>query len=188
LKLLEFIAPKAGGRVLDMAAGAGYSTELLARSVGPKGKVFAQHAKSNNKFVERAKNSSMSNVEDVVQPFDASSPHIHDLDLVTFLFGYHDTTYMDVDRGHMNKALFDALKPDGILIVADHSAKPEDGATVGKTFHRVAQEAVRREFEVAGFVFVEEGSFLHHSEDLRANPIFSNPTPVDNFIMKFRKP
>jgi predicted methyltransferase len=188
LNLLEFIAPREGWHVLDMAAGAGYSTELLATSVGPKGKVFAQHAKLNDKFNERAKTRSMSNVENVVQAFDASNPQVHDLDLVTFLYGYHDTTYVDVDRAHMNKALFDALKPGGLLVVADHSAKPEDGATVGKTFHRIAQDTVRREIEATGFVFVGEGDFLRHPEDLRTNAIFSNPTPVDNFIMKFRKP
>ena len=32
-KLLTFVGPKPGWRVLDMAAGAGYSTELMARAV-----------------------------------------------------------------------------------------------------------------------------------------------------------
>ena len=39
LKLLEFTAPKTGWTVLDMGAGGGYSTELMARAVGPTGKV-----------------------------------------------------------------------------------------------------------------------------------------------------
>src|ERR1700730_13601486 len=39
LQMLTFIGPKAGWNVLDMGADAGYSTELMARSVAPNGKV-----------------------------------------------------------------------------------------------------------------------------------------------------
>src|SRR4029079_8872022 len=41
-KMLAFTGVKTGMKVLDMEAGAGYSTELLARSVGPSGVVYAQ--------------------------------------------------------------------------------------------------------------------------------------------------
>ena len=34
-------------------------------------------------------------------------------DVITFLFFYHDTTYMNVDRAEMNRKLFAALKPGG---------------------------------------------------------------------------
>lgn len=189
VELLEFIAPKTGWRVLDLAAGAGYSTELLARAVAPDGRVLAQHTKASEKFSERKKLPAMANVEDVISPFDElSHPEIRDLDLVTFLFGYHDTTFLGVDRARMDKAIFESLKHGGILIVADHSAKPEDGAKVGKTFHRIAENTVKAEIEAAGFVFVEEGNFLRHPEDARTNAIFNNPTPVDEFVLKFRKP
>jgi len=88
----------------------------------------------------------------------------------------------------MDKEIFDALKPGGLLIVADHSAKPEDGASVGKTLHRIAEKNLRSEIEAAGFVFVAEGDFLRHPEDQRATPSSQNPASVDNFILKFRKP
>ena len=35
------------------------------------------------------------------------------LDLITFLFYYHDTTYMTVDRAQMDEKMFAALKPGG---------------------------------------------------------------------------
>ena len=38
-KMLAFSGIKPGMKVLDMGAGAGYSTELLARAVGPTGAV-----------------------------------------------------------------------------------------------------------------------------------------------------
>jgi len=41
-KMLAFTGVKTGMKVLDMEASAGYSTELLARAVGPTGIVYAQ--------------------------------------------------------------------------------------------------------------------------------------------------
>jgi predicted methyltransferase len=189
VKLLEFVAPKPGWRVLDMAAGAGYSTELMARAVAPGGAVFAQDDTASEKLAARLKTPAMAQVEAVTTPFDdLSNPSLRNLDLVTFFFGYHDTTFMAVDRARMNKALFDALKPGGLLVIADNSARPEDGATVGKTLHRIAEKTLRAEIEAAGFVFVADAGFLRHPEDERTAIVFKNPTPVDEFVLKFRKP
>src|SRR6266567_6108929 len=44
VKLLAFTGVKTGMTVLDMGAGGGYSTELMARAVGPTGKVYGQNA------------------------------------------------------------------------------------------------------------------------------------------------
>src|ERR1700712_3389874 len=43
-KMLAFTGVKPGMKVLDMGAGAGYSTELMARAVGPRGAVYAQES------------------------------------------------------------------------------------------------------------------------------------------------
>ena len=121
--------------------------------------------------------------------FDDPVPaDVKDLDLITFYFSYHDTTFLEVDRAKMNKAMFVALKPGGILTIADHSARPEDGATVGKTLHRIGEAALRAEIEAAGFKFVASADFLRHPEDKRTDVVFKNPTPVDEFVLKFQKP
>lgn len=41
--LLAFIAPRPGTTVLDVSTGGGYTTELLARAIGPGGTVYAQY-------------------------------------------------------------------------------------------------------------------------------------------------
>src|SRR3954466_15017024 len=43
-KLLPFTGVRTGMKVLDMGAGGGYSTELMARAVGPSGIVYGQNA------------------------------------------------------------------------------------------------------------------------------------------------
>ena len=187
--LLTFTGAKPGWTVLDMGAEAGYSTELMARSVGPTGKVYGQTDTDFEKLQARLTTPAMRNVTALVRPSDDPVPaDLHDFDLITFFFAYHDTTYMDVDRAKMDKALFAALKPGGFLVIADHSARPEDGATVGKKYHRIAEQTLRSEIEAAGFKFVADGNFLRHPEDARTDIVFHNPTPVDEFVLKFQKP
>lgn len=187
--LLTFTGPKAGWTVLDMGAGAGYSTELMARSVGPTGKVYGQVDQETEKLRARMGTPVMSNVTILVRPSDDPVPsELRGIDLVTFYFAYHDTTYMGIDRAKMNKAMFAALKPGGLLIVADHSARPEDGATVGKVYHRIAEQTLRSEVEAAGFRFIADAQFLRYPEDARTSIVFRNPTPVDEFVLKFQKP
>ena len=90
------------------------------------------------------------NIVSLARPFDDPLPaDVRDLDLITFLFFYHDTTYMPVDRAEMNRKLYAALKPGGMLVIADHSAKPGDGTSVGKSLHRIEESALRREVEAA---------------------------------------
>jgi predicted methyltransferase len=97
-------------------------------------------------------------------------------------------TYMPVDRAEMNRKMFAALKPGGFLVIADHSAKPGDGANVGKTLHRIEESTLRQEIEAAGFKFVGEADFLRHPEDPRDAPVFHPQVPTDEFVLKYQKP
>jgi len=188
LELLTFIGAKTGWTVLDMGADAGYSTELLARTVGAGGKVFGQNDKTNDKFEARRASPAMGNAVSWIHPYGDPAAGLPPLDLITFLFAYHDTTYMQVDRAAMDKALFAALKPGGILVIADHSARPEDGATVGKLYHRIAEATVRAELEAAGFKLVGSADFLRNPDDPRTAIVFRSPIKVDEFVLKFEKP
>jgi hypothetical protein len=97
-----------------------------------------------------------------IRPFDDPvPPDVHDFDLVTFLFFYHDTTYMNVDRAEMNRKLFATLKPGGFLLIADHSALLGQGVSVGKTLHRIGESTLRQEVEAAGFRLanIDEGGW-----------------------------
>ena len=194
VKLLAFTGVSAGMHVLDMGAGGGYSTELMARAVGPGGKVYGQDsadasARAKERFEARMKTDAMRNVVVLARPFDDPLPaEVGDLDLITFFFFYHDTTYMPVDRAAMNKKLFAALKPGSFLVIADHSAKAGAGTSVGKTLHRIEESVLQSEIEAAGFKLVASADFLRHPEDPRDEPIFRPKVPVDEFVLKFQKP
>ena len=194
VKLLAFTGVQPGMTVLDMGAGGGYSTELMARAVGPTGKVYAQDSadqmpRAKERFAQRMATPAMKNVTQFVRNFDDPvPPEVRNLDLITFFFFYHDTTYMAVDRAVMNRKLYDALKPGGFLIIADHSAKPGAGVSVGKTLHRIEEAVLKQEVLAAGFKLVAEADFLRHPEDPRDERIFQPKVPVDEFVLKFQKP
>jgi len=193
VKLLAFTGVKTGMTLLDMGAGGGYSTELMARAVGPAGKVYGQDyessARAKERFEARLKTDAMKNVVVLARPFDDPLPaDVGNLDLITFFFFYHDTTYMTVDRAAMNKKLFAALKPGGFLIIADHSAKAGAGTSVGKTLHRIEESVLRSEIEAAGFKLASSADFLRHPEDPRDERVFQSKVPVDEFVLKFQKP
>jgi len=194
VKLFSFVGVAPGMKVLEMGAGGGYTAELLARGVGPTGVVYAQNQppvmeRAAEAYANRAKGSAMKNVVYVLRPFeDPLPPGVGDLDVITFFFAYHDTVHMDVDRAKMNRRLYDALKPGGVLIVADHSARAGDGIGVTKSLHRIEESSLAKEIEAAGFKLVATGDFLRHPEDKRDVIVFRAPTPVDEFVLKFQKP
>jgi predicted methyltransferase len=193
-KMLAFTSVGNGMKVLDMGAGAGYSTELLARAVGSSGVVYAQESPAvmervKDKFDIRAQNPAMKNVVHLIRKYDDPlPPDVNGLDLITFFFAYHDVTYMPVDRADMNKKMFAALKPGGFLVIADHSARPGEGTSVAKTVHRIEESTLRQEIEAAGFKLAAEADFLRHPEDPRDAAVFRPQVPVDEFVLKYQKP
>jgi predicted methyltransferase len=194
-KLLAFTGARPGMKVLDMGAGAGYSTELLARAVGAGGSdVYAQESAAvmervKDKFDIRAQNPAMKNVVHVIRNYDDPiPPEASGLDLITFFFAYHDVTYMPADRAEMNRKMFASLKPGGFLVIADHSARAGDGTSVSKTLHRIEESTLRKEIEAAGFKLAAEADFLRHPEDPRDAAVFRPQVPVDEFVLKYQKP
>jgi len=193
-KMLPFLGVKTGMKVLDVSVGGGYTTELLARAVGRTGKVYAQDVAAPNErakaaFDARMKTPVMANVEKVTSPYDDPIPAgVSNLDIVTLFYNYHDISFMDVDRAKMDKKIFDALKPGGILLIADHSAVAGTGTSVAKTLHRIDEATVKQEVEAAGFKLAATADYLRNPEDKRDAPIFRSPVPVDAFVHKYQKP
>jgi predicted methyltransferase len=193
-QLLPFTGCRPGMKELDMAADAGYSTELMARCVAPNGTVYAQNApgmpqRVMDTFNARMKTPAMKNAVLDAQAFDNPIPAgVSNLDLVTFLFGYHDTTYLPVDRAKMDKAMFDALKSGGTLVVTDYAAAPGAPVTTGKQFHRLDEAIEKREIEAAGFKLIDEANFLRAPGDTHDFIIFNAKVPIDIYVLKFQKP
>ena len=127
----------------------------------------------------------------VARPFDDPVPPevAHGkLDLVTLMFNYHDFGFLGVDRARMNRAIFEALKPGGYFVVADHAGRPGTGITESGTLHRIEESFLKSEVEAAGFRLAAEGDFLRNPSDPRDQNAPNPPQPKDEFVLKFVKP
>jgi len=190
-EMLKFIGVRQGMVALDVSAAGGYTTELIARAVGPTGRVYGQTPRPDprQRLAERAK--AVPNIVPIVRPFEDPAPPeaaSNGLDLVTLMFNYHDFGHMGIDRAKLNKAVFAALKPGGLYVVADHSGRAGTGISESATLHRVEEALVRREVEAAGFQLVGEGGFLRNPNDPRDRETPEPAQPKDEFVLKFRKP
>jgi predicted methyltransferase len=190
--MLELAAVRPGMTVLDVSSGGGYTTELLARAVAPRGRVFAQTPRPPSPaLAERLKTPAAANVVSVVRPFESAAPaelSAAGFDLVTLMFNYHDMGHLGVDRVRMNAAIFAALKPGGAYVIADHAGRPGTGISESGTLHRVEETLVRREVEAAGFRLAAEGMFLRNPNDPRDRNDTDTLQPKDEFVLRFVKP
>lgn len=189
LEFLEFADVRPGMRVLDVAAGGGYTTQLLALAIGGAGTVWAQNVKVRPALDERLASHPQKNIIAVIRPFEDPVPdNVSDLDLVTIIMNYHDIAYVTVDRAKMDQRLFQALKSGGSLIVLDHSAKPGSGTSAAKSLHRIDEQVVIDEFTHAGFRLEKTGDFLKNPDDPRDQAFFDMKIPSDKFALRFVKP
>ena len=228
-QMLEFIAIRPGIVAVDLSAAGGYTTELLARTIGPTGKVYGQSrprdpdkpttsaavsegnshpnlaptaaptggprpspvALADREQKLQAAGIHAAPIVAVVRPFeDPMPPELADghVDLVTLMFNYHDLGYMGVDRAAMNRAVFRALKPGGLYVVADHAGRAGTGISESGTLHRIEEMFLRREVEAAGFQLLAEGDFLRNPNDPKDRNTPDPPQPKDEFVLKFVKP
>ena len=199
-ELLAFVGAGPGMRVADLQAGGGYTAELLARAVGTRGVVFGQNSPfvlqrfAEKPWSARLAKPVMANVVRVDRELDDPLPaEATGLDAVTMVLFYHDAVWQKVDRARMNAAIFRALKPGGVFVVVDHSARAGTGAADAQTFHRIEESVVKEEVARAGFRLVAEAAFLRNPADQRN----WNDSPraagerrgtSDRFVLKFVRP
>ena len=200
-EMLRFLGVRNGMKVLDLGAGPGYTTELIARAVAPGGVVYMQNDPRWLPFLkdaleERFTHPAMQGVVRADVPFeDPVPPDARDLDLAVMNVIYHDVVNMPVDRARMNKAIFDALRPGGAYVVIDSSAKEGTGLAETKTLHRIDESVVRDEVQSAGFRLESESEFLRNPADARdwnASPPAAEKAgkrgTSDRFALRFVKP
>ena len=192
VELLTFVDVKPGARILDIGAGSGYTTELLARAAGPDAQVWGQNDRGMmEKYVKAAYDDRASafkgaTLNKYVSDFDNPvPPGAAPLDLVTIILFYHDIAYLPVDRALMLKRLHVAMKPGATLVIIDHSARAGDGVKVAQTLHRIEEATVRTELAAAGFELVADADFWRNPNDARTEPFFKLGTPTDQFALKF---
>jgi predicted methyltransferase len=196
--MLTFFQVEPGMRVAELGAGGGYSTELFARAVGPRGVVYAHDTPNwdgpglQKAWEMRLARPALRNTKHFLRQWDDPfPPEATDLDAVYSVAVYHDAIAEKQDPAKMNRGVFAALKRGGTYAIIDNSAKPGTGAADAERLHRVDEQLVREQVQQAGFRLVAEDSFLRNPADPRdwnADSGVNKTHTQDRFALKFVKP
>ena len=202
-KAVAFMQLEEGDRVLDLLAGGGYFTELMARAVGPDGFVIAQNpaglaqqeriraAEEVRGYGERLPNAAAMDRDFSRLVLAPSS-----LDAALFHLTYHDLYFEDEALGlprsepqQVLAALHRALRPGGTVTVIDHTGAGEDPRAEAEAVHRIDPARVLQDFRQAGFGLVDRQSFFENPADNPARNVFDAEVrgATDRFAMRFAK-
>lgn len=182
LELYAFFGVQEGMTVADMIPGGGYNTIILAKVVGPSGKVYSG-PDGRGRVSERLTEHPMANIEVFS---DYAAVPAGSLDVIVTVRNVHDL----INRGNAGEVLsgwMQMLKPGGTLGVVDARTNKEgfDGET-----HRVNQQTVIDTVTAAGFELVESSELLANSHDdyARRSEEGAERYEIDRMTLKFRKP
>ena len=200
--VLEFFAIQPGDVVLEMWAGSGYYTELLAHVVGEGGKVVA-HANTpilsfaGEAHINRHANGRLPNAEILMAENNEMALEADTFDAATLILNYHDLYWSSdeygwetIDVPAFNAELYKGMKPGGTLGIVDHQAVSGSPAETGGTLHRIDSAIVIAELEAAGFVLDGESDALANPDDDHTKNVFDPEIrgKTDRFVLRFKKP
>ena len=200
--ILDFVGVGRDMQVLDVFSAGGYYTELLARVVGPAGKVIAYNNPPYARFAEkgiaaRYAGDRLPNVQQVTSTIDDLELAPASLDAAIFIMSYHDLywrpadgSWPPTDPAQLLAKLHAALKPGGVIVVQDHVATAGgDTAEVVDKLHRIDPAVVKADFAKAGFMLDGESDVLAHPDDDHTILVFDEAIrgKTDQFLFRFRK-
>ena len=203
-EMLRLAGIKPGMKVADVLAGDGYYSELAGYVVGPKGHVYlinnlAFDNWSQPALKDRMAGGRLTNVtQQTVDLNDMKLPPAS-LDAVLLVKVYHDMYWVDstpkspwpkIDVGSVLDQLSKALKPGGVLLLIDHSAKAGHGKADAGELHRIEEAFAVQDFTAHGFKVVAKSDLLRRPDDARDLVSYKGPAvgKTDRFVLVFRKP
>jgi predicted methyltransferase len=201
-ELLRLAALKPGMQVADFMAADGYFSELASYVVGPQGHVLLLNNAtwdywSGNHWKERIEGR-LPNVEHRTIEAEHLDVPDHSLDAVLLIKAYHDFYAIDddpkdkwprFDVGRVVGEVARVLKPGGIVLLVDHSAKAGTGTSAATPLHRIDEAYARQEFEKHGFTLVRSSDVLRRPDDPRDQISYQGPMvgKTDRFVLVFRR-
>ena len=159
---------KPGMAVADIGAGTGIFTRLLAKEVGPTGKVYAVDIAKTflDHIAKTAKDEGLKNIETVQCDQVSCKLPENSVDAVFICDTYHHFEFPQRTLASIHKA----LKPGGQMIVIDFKRVPGVSSEWTLKHVRAGQEVFTAEIRDAGFKQLDETKLLK-----------------DNYFVRFEK-
>lgn len=181
-----------GDRVIEIASFGQYDTTMLAKIVGPKGRVFMYdlpYMKARAEAPTQAFVAAHPNTKYAIGDFDKLT-FPQKVDLVVIDMYYHDLSINGIDVAAFNAKMFEALRPGGRLLIVDHRAEPGSGRRDSKTLHRIDKPLILQEVQAAGLKLVTDSDIFANPKD-RYDVKVTDPTErggTDRAVLVFQKP
>lgn len=202
-EMLRLAGIKPGMTVADVLAGDGYYSELLSYVVGPKGRVYLINNPAFDNWSQPALKNRMAggrltNVTQQTVDLNDMKLAPASLDAILLVKVYHDMYWVDtnpkspwpkIDVSAVLDQLSRALKPGGVLLLIDHSAKAGQGKSVAGELHRIEEAFAVQDFTAHGFKVVAKSDLLRRPDDSRDLISYKGPAlgKTDRFVLVFRK-
>ncbi len=196
---LALVGLAPGMRVLDLFCGSGYYSELAARVVGAKGRVYAHsnaayEGYTGKELAARLAAHPFPQLERLDREIEALGLPADSIDVVLLVMAYHDAYWKEKDwtvtRDPLLNAIHSALRPGGRVLVVDHSALADSGSSGVQELHRIDETLERADFARAGFRLVATSDALRNPADDRRLSVFNEAIrgKTDRFVLVFEKP
>lgn len=204
-QILRLSGIKAGMHVADVLAGDGYYSELLSNLVGPGGHVLMLNNKAFDHWSDgdrqpRLAANRLPNVEYRIVDLEQMNLGSGTLDAVVLSKVYHDLYWVDtkgesqglwpkINTSGVLDQLVQALKPGGVLLLVDHSAKAGHGSADASTLHRIDEAFARQDFTKRGMHVIASSDLLRRKDDPREQVSYKEPMlgKTDRFVLVFQK-
>jgi predicted methyltransferase len=199
-RVLRLAGIKPGMHVVDVLGGNGYYSEILSYLVGTQGSVTlinnAGFDSYDPTWQQRLAGNRLPNVTHRTVDMARMGLGTAQFDAALLIKVYHDLYWHELADGPPKtdaKAMLDqvaaSLKPGGILVIVDHSAKAGTGSADADSLHRIDEDFARKDIESHGFKVIGHGDFLRDSSDDRTKISYKPPAlgHTDRFVYVFRK-
>ncbi len=195
-EVVAFAGVKPGMVIAELGPGGGYYTRILAKAVGPNGKVLALLTPAAAARPQVKENfdkltAEYPNIKVVTVDYTAMGALPEKADLFWTTENYHDFhNGPTANIAALNKAVFDNLKAGGIYYVEDHNAADGAGLEATSKVHRMDVAIAKTELTGAGFKIDAEGTALKNPADNRAaaNSEGGAHFVTERFMLRAKKP
>ncbi|MEN9744507.1 MAG: hypothetical protein RL640_345 [Bacteroidota bacterium] len=144
--LIKNLQLQPGMNVADIGAGSGYHSRLISKKIG-KGKVYAVDVEPIMLVYlkQRIAQENLQNIVPVLGTISSVSLPNESVDMMLLVDVYHEFSH----PYEMVQSMFNALKPNGKLVLVEFRA--EDESVPIKTIHKMSEAQAVKELKALGF-------------------------------------
>jgi predicted methyltransferase len=197
-EVMAFLGVEPGMTVIDVIAAGGYYTEVLSRTVGRRGKVYAQNPASVLKFRDGANDKALTRrladnrLPNVIR-WDRETTDLgiapDSIDFAITALNFHDIYNSSGKNAAVSFStlIFNVLKPGAVFGVIDHEGA---AAADNQSLHRIQGGLALEALLEAGFSIESNSDTLRNPEDDLSKMVFdaSIRGKTDRFLIKAVKP